>query len=459
MAEKFKAKLGLDTKEFDSGLKKSESGMSKFGKQIKGIGLAIAAAFSVRAIANFAKEAINLASKIEGVRIAFMRLGAPGLLEGLRAATRGTVTDLQLMQKAVQANNFKIPLSQLATYFEFATKRAIQTGESVDYLVDSIIAGIGRKSVLVMDNLGISAVELQNEIAKTGDFAVASGNIIKRELESMGDVADTTATQIASIGTAIKNLKTTLGTKLTETPVFQGLAKWMNNVAKFVQMPGMSLGAAIYGATFKADEFNEDIDKSNKLIAENAAVILKQKESVAAANAQAQAFAAMKKENQPPSAVGNIPSLSGLPGLDTGISNVLAPGPALPDLIDGLSEAQSALINLSSTFAGFFSDVNLGFQGMIDGVITGLKRLIMELIAKAAFLTLLSAIFPGAGVALNLGTILGGNAASVLGSGKSAVSSAVGMSSTEPLSVTGVIKGQDIYLSNQRYSSGLNGAT
>ena len=79
-----------------------------------------------------------------------------------------------MIKQAVRASNFKVPLNQLATFFEFATKRAAQTGESVDYLVNSIIDGIGRKSTLVMDNLGISATELQAEIKKVGDFGQAA---------------------------------------------------------------------------------------------------------------------------------------------------------------------------------------------------------------------------------------------------------------------------------------------
>jgi hypothetical protein len=69
----------------------------------------------------------------------------------------------------------------------------------------------------------------------------------------------------------------------------------------------------------------------------------------------------------------------------------------------------------------------MGFQDMIDSVITGIKRLIMELIAKAAFLAILSVLFPGAAVPLTLGNILGGNASKLVGSGSS--SGVTGMSS------------------------------
>ena len=48
------------------------------------------------------------------------------------------VSDFDLMKNAVSASNFKIPLENLGSYLAFATKRAEETGQSVDYLVDSI---------------------------------------------------------------------------------------------------------------------------------------------------------------------------------------------------------------------------------------------------------------------------------------------------------------------------------
>ena len=186
----------------------------KMSSAFKKMGGIMLAAFGTQQLISFGSEAIQLAAKLEGIKAAFDRLNQPGLLKNLREATRGTVTDLVLMQKAVQAQNFKIPLEQLATFFEFATKRAIQTGESVDFLVESIITGIGRKSVLVMDNLGISAVELQEEVKRVGDFGEAAGVIIRRELTSMGDVADTTTTAMAQLSAELENQQTIIGGKL-----------------------------------------------------------------------------------------------------------------------------------------------------------------------------------------------------------------------------------------------------
>lgn len=197
-------------------------------KSFTRIGTAIAGAFAVDRIIRFGSEAIALAGKLEGVQAAFNKLNNPRLLDDLRKATRGTVTDLELMQAAVRANNFQVPLGKLAGFFEFATKRASETGEEVDYLVNSIIDGIGRKSTLVLDNLGISATELQEEMKKTGDFGEAAGNIIQRELEKAGDVVETSAQKTARLNAEIENQKTILGQQLT--PAWNSLLETLGYV-------------------------------------------------------------------------------------------------------------------------------------------------------------------------------------------------------------------------------------
>jgi len=185
-----------------------------------------------QAFKDFIKSSIDMAAKLQGVERAFRNLGRPGLLRDLQKATRGTVDNLKLMQAAVQAKNFKIPLEQLATYFEFATGRAIQTGESVDYLVQSLITGLGRKSILILDNLGISAVELAKEVKKVGDFGLAAGNIIQREMEAAGKIADSTATKIARVTTAWTNLKLVAGEQITTGFMARGASAAMERFAK-----------------------------------------------------------------------------------------------------------------------------------------------------------------------------------------------------------------------------------
>lgn len=197
--------------------------------QLKTMAAAIGIAFTIDRVVAFAKESIKVAAAAEGVERAFKRIGSPQLLEGLRRATRGTVSDLQLMQNAVKASNFQIPLDQLASLFKFAQQRARETGESVDYLVDSIILGIGRKSPLILDNLGISAVALREkfkgisaEAASVGDIAKAVGEIAEEAMAKVGEEADTTADKLAQIDVVFQNIMKTSGEALVNLGI--GLA-------------------------------------------------------------------------------------------------------------------------------------------------------------------------------------------------------------------------------------------
>jgi len=433
-----KAILGLDKSRFDKGFDDAEKKTSKFNSGMKKLAGIMAAAFGIGILINFGKQLIGLASKVEGVRTAFERLGDPTLLEQLRTATRGTVTDLQLMQKAVQAKNFKIPLSQLATYFEFATKRAIQTGESVDYLVDSIITGIGRKSVLVMDNLGISAVELQNEVKKTGDFGIAAGNIIRRELESMGTVAETTAIKIASIKTAWENLKTSLGEAIIGSDKLQSLLDWAKTMIEILNDPHLTDWQKFRMTPEKykrykelyVDMYSGGESKGGPLAA---GIVEKQVETIADLRAKLEDLKKQVEDTRgSEDARGRglleqikitedlikklttleevlvrvegiskvkAPALTGITGLPTeGIQpfgGISAETGQIDEMTEALYEQQTAVAILSNAFETLFTSTEDGFKAMIDSIIAGLKRLIAELLARAAVLTILNIVTGG----------------------------------------------------------------
>lgn len=216
-------KLGLKNDDLKKGLDESKKEVSGFTSAIKKVGGAIAKAFAVEKILSFTHQAAELANKTAGVKKAFDKLNSPGLLSDLRRATMGTVDDLQLMQRAVQANNFKIPLDQLATYLQFATQRANETGESVDYLVDSIITGLGRQSVMILDNLGISAAEIRDRMKEGGSMADAVGAIIKEQMGDSAAAIDEAALATQRLTTAWTNFQLAFG------EVSKGPWNWIKN--------------------------------------------------------------------------------------------------------------------------------------------------------------------------------------------------------------------------------------
>lgn len=165
-------------------------------------------------IAELINGGLEMAEQADGVTRAFNNLNQEGLLDNLRKATKGTVNDVQLMTAAVQANDFRIPLEDLGKYLEFAQLKAQQTGQSVDYMTNSIVTGLGRKSPLILDNLGISAAEISEKTKETGDFMKAVAEIVDTQLAEAGETYISAADRSARKTVELQNAQKSLGDEI-----------------------------------------------------------------------------------------------------------------------------------------------------------------------------------------------------------------------------------------------------
>jgi len=189
---------------------KMDGMMAVLGGNLMTKGVSMAAGFASE-MGEMIAQSVQLAKEGEGIRIAFERLGRGDILDGLRKATHGTVTDIELMKAAVKFNDFNLPVEELGTMLAFAQQKAKDTGQSVDYMVDSIVTGLGRKSLMILDNLGLSAAEIKEEMKKTGDMTTAVGAIIRKQMQSAGDYVETAADKAAQADVELKNAMEELG--------------------------------------------------------------------------------------------------------------------------------------------------------------------------------------------------------------------------------------------------------
>lgn len=196
----------------------------QFGQVYTAIKLIIAAGLA-RELVSMSISAATLTGNVEGVERAFNRAFPEGksLLNELRAATHGAVNDFELMQRTLQATNLGVSVEHLPVLFEFAATRAQQTGESVDYLVDSIVRGIGRKSVLVLDNLGLSTTRLKQQFdgaaiasKSVGEVTAGVAEIARVELDKMGGYLETSKTHVDQLAVAWRELREETSKALTE---------------------------------------------------------------------------------------------------------------------------------------------------------------------------------------------------------------------------------------------------
>lgn len=199
------------------------------------------------------KVGIDMAKGAEGVVSAFNKLdNSKKHLQDMRESTRNTISDLKLMEKAVRADELGVGVENMATLMQFAQVQAKKLKKDVDYMADSIVDGIGRKSTMILDNLGISALQVQQEVKKTGDFNVAVMNIVTAKLKEQGEEALTGAEKAAQASAKWENAQLKIGQK----------AKWLGELWDKISGNMADSVAALAGETRTASEvFDDQVDK------------------------------------------------------------------------------------------------------------------------------------------------------------------------------------------------------
>jgi hypothetical protein len=293
-------RIAANTAQFNTGLNQATTQLNKFQNTITTAARSFVAGFGAMQVASFALDVSKLAGEAEGVRAAFEKLpNSVELMNDLKMATAGTVSELDLMKRAVMASNFGISLNALPQLLEFASVRAKQTGQSVDYLVDSIVTGIGRKSKLILDNLGISAVQLTEALggastaaASIGDVADAVGKIASSELERMGSMSENASTKLERLSANWVNLKVAIGDAANGTGILGSAINGLNSdMVKLTDTMNMGFKDALVSAF----PFLEDILGKVRTAAEKAAEA--QRRHAIAVIAVDKAFASGNAEN------------------------------------------------------------------------------------------------------------------------------------------------------------------
>ena len=168
-------------------------------------------------VVDVANRGMQLSIQAEGIEQAFNRLNRPDILDKVREATHGTVSDLELMKAAVKFDDFNLNIDEMGTLLAFAQKKAKDTGQSVDYMVDSITTGLGRQSLMILDNLGLSAAEIKAKMKETGDMTTAVGEIIREQMSQAGEYTETASDRIARANAENENALKALGDQMRET--------------------------------------------------------------------------------------------------------------------------------------------------------------------------------------------------------------------------------------------------
>ena len=247
----------------DSTLKGAEGSLNSFGSVVKKIGGFIGIAFGVSAIKHFIVEASKAAAEAEGIANAFKKIGDSKFLDQLRDATSGQIGNTGLKRLAVEANNLNVPLKDLPMYLEFATKRAITTGKSIDDLTNAIVTGVGRQSPRSFIQLGISVDEFNKKIREAnGDKREGIKALVEDGIKKMGDVAETTAEKLGRLTTSWSNFKKGIGESVNKSGAFDKVITWLQDMADILNDPNLTAWQKFRATPDKYKAYNAEQDSS-----------------------------------------------------------------------------------------------------------------------------------------------------------------------------------------------------
>lgn len=219
------------TDEFSNTFDKAQKSLSGFEKAGVGATAALGgvAAGGIAAIGIVADLAIE-SGKSVGIQNSFNRMfgdEAPAALDELKAATKGTVSDIDIMTAANQALLLGIDKDALPEMFKGAMASAQATGRPVKDAISDITLGIGRQSRMILDNLGIivdadnanqtyaeslgkTTEELTDAERKTA-FMNATMQALKDNVQKVGEVQDNASLAAQRSAAALDNFKDKVG--------------------------------------------------------------------------------------------------------------------------------------------------------------------------------------------------------------------------------------------------------
>ena len=202
---------------------------------IKGAVKGLVASYAVLKTGQKALEWSKMAGQMQGVERAFANLSKEPnkLMKSMRKATGGMISDLELMQKANQSALLGLPTERFDDMLKIARSSSQATGESMDFMLNSIVTGLGRGSKLMLDNLGILIdTETANE-----NYAKSIGKVAKElteeerkqafinealkvgldNVEKSGGVIEQQGDAFARFGASLKNFGTEVGESILPT--------------------------------------------------------------------------------------------------------------------------------------------------------------------------------------------------------------------------------------------------
>ena len=234
-------------------------------------------------------------------------------LNDLRNATRGMIADAELMRKANLADSMGISQDVFKKLAQVAEASALKTGQSFDYMFESIIVGTARSSRLLLDNLGIivSVDQANEKYAKSALEAAGATDIgskavnkfveemsaeekqmafvqevarkSKGTIDEYGKTTDRTAEAFARAEAALANFSDTIKRALASSLGGGGFLGWLTKTVQGLSLvaegldkismsdvftKGLAVAATEAGSKARQERYAKDAASRDALMAE-----------------------------------------------------------------------------------------------------------------------------------------------------------------------------------------------
>lgn len=258
--------------------------LGKVGKAATVMGVAGVAALGGIAI-GATKLAMD-AAQLEPVRVTFDNLTASigstadAMLDKLRPATMGIVSDADLMKAAnkLMAMGLAESEEEAAKLAEMAVKLGTAMGYDATESMENFALMLANQSIPRLDSFGISAgkvrerinelMEADKSLTREQAFLTATMEYGEDAMKRVGDVSETGAVKMAQFRATIANLKDTVGKALLPvfhafldkvlTPLAQKLAELMPKVEMLIETFGLLIKEIFGGDMERAVSFLEN---------------------------------------------------------------------------------------------------------------------------------------------------------------------------------------------------------
>jgi len=229
-------RLGMDTSGLTSGVDKAKSSLAQLEKSFKGVEQAgktmsdlgkkislgvttpvLGASAALLSFGNQAQSAMQVKRAFDDVVASAGEMGDT-VLAAMQKSSRGLIANTDLMKSfnlAASLVNEQFAL-QLPQAFEYLGKVSAATGTDMNYLLDSLVRGVGRLSPLILDNLGIQVSLTEayeaygREIGKSSEALSKSEQQTAVSIAVMQKLKENTASMSDEFGTAGQRIKTAM---------------------------------------------------------------------------------------------------------------------------------------------------------------------------------------------------------------------------------------------------------